>query len=113
MTTSPGSLLREARETARLTQAELAERLGVSQPSVARLEREDANPTIATLERALLATGHLLQPILASWGDGADERLLRAQLELTPAQRIEDLETMYAFARELAPAGERARGELA
>ena len=46
----PGYLLREAREAAELTQAELAKRLGVSQQAVAQTERPDANPTVALLE---------------------------------------------------------------
>ena len=41
----PGYLLREARETAGLTQQSLANRLGCSQQAVARAERFDSNPT--------------------------------------------------------------------
>ncbi len=44
---------------------------------------------------------------------GVDESLIRRQLELTPAQRLRGLETMYAQVRELALAGARSRGELA
>lgn len=35
----------------RLTQAEVAERMGVSQSTVAELERYDSNPTLRTLQR--------------------------------------------------------------
>ena len=38
-----------------LTQAEVAERMGVSQPTVAAFERYDANPTLSTLRRYALA----------------------------------------------------------
>ena len=62
----PGWLLAQARRDAGLTQAELARRLGISQPAVAQLERFDSNPRIETLERALRAVGAELV-IDASW----------------------------------------------
>lgn len=46
-----GYLLRLARESAGLTQAELAERLGISQQAVAQAERWMSNPTVAFIER--------------------------------------------------------------
>ena len=52
-----GYLLREAREAAGLTQAQLAERLECSQQAVARAERWEANPTLALVERWAAATG--------------------------------------------------------
>ena len=53
----PGYLLRLAREKARLTQRELAARMGVSQQAVASAERWDANPTVAFLRRWAEACG--------------------------------------------------------
>jgi DNA-binding XRE family transcriptional regulator len=47
---APGYQLRLARETAGLTQAEMAARLGVTQQAVARAERWDSNPTFRLLE---------------------------------------------------------------
>ena len=55
-----GSLIREARAAAGLTQQALAERAGTSQPAVARYERGAALPTLTTLERLLRACGHSL-----------------------------------------------------
>jgi transcriptional regulator with XRE-family HTH domain len=52
-----GWLLAQARREAGITQAELARRLGISQPAVAQLERNRSNPRIETLERALSAVG--------------------------------------------------------
>lgn len=46
-----GYLLRVARESAGLTQAELAKTLGVSQQAVAQAERWESNPTIAFIQR--------------------------------------------------------------
>ena len=107
----PGPLLADARRRAGLTQAELAVRLGVSQSAVAKLEREDANPTVRTLERALRATGNRIEarPALPSF----DESLIRADLELTPAERIRRLEREAAEIGPIMAAGARARGERA
>ena len=40
-----------------LTQETVAERMGVSQPTVASFERYDANPTLSTIRRYALAVG--------------------------------------------------------
>lgn len=44
-----GEDIRSARENKGLTQSELAERTGVSQPLIARIEGENADQTIDTL----------------------------------------------------------------
>jgi UDP-N-acetylglucosamine 1-carboxyvinyltransferase len=46
-----GYLLRVARESAGLTQTELAEKLGVSQQAVAQAEKWESNPTISFIQR--------------------------------------------------------------
>ena len=79
------TLVRTARRRANLTQAQLAERAGLSQAEVARLERAGSNPTAATLERLLRATGHRLEVRRL---DAVDETQLRERLELTPAERL-------------------------
>lgn len=56
----PGALLRKARTSARLSQEELARRAGTSQSAVNRYERGAAVPTLATLERLLIACGREL-----------------------------------------------------
>jgi transcriptional regulator with XRE-family HTH domain len=100
-------LLRQARQTAGLTQAELAERLGVSQPVVARLERRNSNPTWDTLLRVLRATGHDIElkrrPTSSAQLDFGQ---LRERLALTPAERLKlfldsqsGLERLQATAR--------------
>ncbi len=43
--------LAKARERAGLTQAEVARRMGTTQPAVARLERGEADPRLSTIER--------------------------------------------------------------
>jgi transcriptional regulator with XRE-family HTH domain len=108
-----GSLLAAARRRAGLTQSGLARRLRISQAAVAQLERPASNPRIATLDRALRATGAQLVIGARSLEQSVDASLIRQQLALTPEQRLRDLETAYREARELTLAGARARGELA
>jgi predicted nucleotidyltransferase/DNA-binding XRE family transcriptional regulator len=54
-------MIRRARAAAGLSQAELAERAGTSQPALARYETGVALPTLPTLERLLAACGRRLQ----------------------------------------------------
>jgi transcriptional regulator with XRE-family HTH domain len=85
---SAASLIRKARTDAAMTQAELAARAGMSQSAVARLERGSANPTIATLENVIGATGHRLILAAAPAGASFDEGQLRERLAMSPAQRL-------------------------
>jgi transcriptional regulator with XRE-family HTH domain len=112
-TSRPGRLLADARRQAGLTQAGLARRLGISQAAIARLEQPESNPRIATLDRALRATGAKLIISARPREPSIDESLIRQQLALTAAQRLNNLEVMYEQARELALAGASSRGELA
>lgn len=50
-----------ARRDAKLTQAELAEKIGTTQSAIARLEAGRVSPSIATLRRYAEATGHQLR----------------------------------------------------
>lgn len=45
------TLIKAWREHLGMTQAELAEKSGMSQPALARLEKSDANPRTATLKK--------------------------------------------------------------
>ena len=71
-----------------MTQAELAARAGMSQSAVARLERGTANPTIATLDNVIAATGHRLTLAAEPFRASFDEGQLRERLAMTPAQRL-------------------------
>lgn len=64
-------LLRDARRSAGLTQAELARRAGTSQAMVARYETGVASPTVRTLQRLLRAVGRELElsSVTAQTGD--------------------------------------------
>ena len=110
---TPDVLLRNARVAAGLTQAEVARRMGTSQPVVARLERPGANPRFATLERALRATGHRLETAGVPHDPGIDASLIRQQLEIPPDERLDVIERQLAQVRQLYLLGARQRGELA
>lgn len=99
---TPDVLLRTARREAGLTQAELARRLGVTQPTVAAWERPGANPTVRTLARALGATGRELRLGTTEVTDprtGIDASLVREHLRRTPAER---LRVLHALQRDAA-----------
>ena len=49
--------LLKTRESAKLTQKELARKLGISQPYVAKLESGEANPTLGTIGSILASLG--------------------------------------------------------
>lgn len=93
---SPSTLVKEARLSAGLTQAQLAERLGTTQPVIARLERADANPTFETVGRALDAAGFSIElrarprPL-----PEVDESQIAARLRLSPAERLRTFETSH------------------
>jgi transcriptional regulator with XRE-family HTH domain len=85
--TSAASLVRQARTRAGLTQAKLAALMGTTQSAVARLERPGSNPTVATLQSALHATGHSLG-LSAGTATGIDETQIVELLRLTPRERL-------------------------
>ena len=92
---SPATTLRKARQDAHLTQAELAERLGVTQAAVARLERPGANPTFATLQRTLQATGHQLDLHARQMRSSVDDTLIASYLRLSPAERLSAFQSSH------------------
>jgi transcriptional regulator with XRE-family HTH domain len=71
-----------------MTQAELAERAGLTQSTIARLERGGANPTVATLDKVIAATGHRLTLAAEPRRASVDERQLLERLAMTPAERL-------------------------
>jgi transcriptional regulator with XRE-family HTH domain len=92
---STGSLIREAREAEGLTQAALARRLGITQPSIARLEAAGDEVTVATLQRALNAMGRALVLQVVKRPSSVDETLLYGTLALTADERLRQFESWY------------------
>lgn len=111
---SPSVLVKSARKSAGLTQAELAERAGVTQSVIARMERGGGNPTFLTLERVLHAAGHRLELSAVHQGlRTVDETLIAQQLALSPAERIRALDAHLATADMLLNARVRHREQHA
>jgi transcriptional regulator with XRE-family HTH domain len=110
---SPPALTRHARQSAGLTQAQLAERLGTTQSAIARLERHGSNPRVDTLERVLSACGFELAIDLRPRRSSIDETLVARQLRLTPGERILSFERSYANVREVALAAQKSLGRVA
>lgn len=103
------SVVRDVRLAEGLTQAQLARRLGITQPSVARMEAAGDQITLATLRRALNAMGRGLVLQAVQNEPSYDESLLRSTLRLEPRQRMAQFSRFYSFAQEMRAAGVRAR----
>ncbi len=92
------TIVLKARERAGLSQQELAARARTSQPALARLESEQANPTVATLERIVAAAGFQLRyelvpleqpgPIVQAYKQDVDRTLIRENLRRSIDDRL-------------------------
>ena len=80
--------LRQARRAAGLTQRDLANRAGVAQPAIARIESGGVVPRVDTLDHLLRACGHNLQ-VATRAGTGVDRSVIRQLLRLTPRERLD------------------------
>jgi transcriptional regulator with XRE-family HTH domain len=94
------TLIRQVRVRSGLTQRELATRLGKAQATIARLEREGANPTLATLDEAMHATGHRLELRAVPVRAEVNEEQILDHLRLTPAERAHAHDAAYDGLRE-------------
>lgn len=97
------ALLREARGRAGLSQRALAERSGVGQPEIARIENGRQEPGFDRLERLVHSAGFDLEIRLVR-RDDHDVRLIREMLARSPGARLESLEEQaefFAAAREV------------
>ncbi len=107
---SAASIVRDARRAAGLTQAELARRMGTTQSAVARLEREGANPRLATLREAVRATGRHLDVVVDDYPPGSiDAALTESHVRVAPAERLRSFVASRNNIRDLARAADRSR----
>lgn len=113
-------LIQQARQRSRLTQRELAERAGMSQPAIANLERGTANPTLDTLVRCAAAAGFDIQfelvprqtpadAVTRRYMRDVDRSLLRENLKTPVSQRLRALGEWQEAGRELERATRTAR----
>ena len=106
---SPGSIVKQAREAAGLSQTQLAERIGTTQSAVARLESPRSNPRVETLDRAVAATGQRVT-VSVEPGFRLDESLIASALRLEPRERLRRFASAYASARNLSKAARKSLG---
>lgn len=102
-----GEIIKEARQRARLSQQELAERLGTTQSVITRWETGRRSPTFETLVRAVRACG-LKIAITLGRPDPDHELFMRENRRLTPAQRLEQMTKQSAGLDELLASKKRA-----
>jgi transcriptional regulator with XRE-family HTH domain len=89
MKLEPGRLLREARTRHGLSQQRLARRAGTTQSAISRIEQERISPTVQTLGELLNLMGEELVLTAERRDTGVDLALNRANLQLTPEQRVQ------------------------
>jgi transcriptional regulator with XRE-family HTH domain len=87
---SGGDVILMARRRARLTQRELASRLGCRQATIARWERGDRQPAFQDVQQVVGACGLRLDAHLSS-EDRSWWPQIAVQLERTPAERVRRL----------------------
>jgi transcriptional regulator with XRE-family HTH domain len=97
-----------ARRSAGMSQRQLAEKSGIPQPTIARIESGKQMPRADTLDRLLRACGWELDMTLRR-GLGEDRSLIKSWLALTPEERAERGAAYGRFADELRRAGRAAR----
>ena len=83
---SAGSILREARLRAGLTQRDLARRASVPQPAISRIERGHVSPRLDTLDVLLRGCGLALD-LVERPGMSVDRTLIRERLGLSMVER--------------------------
>ena len=108
---SAASILTQARLNAGLTQRQLAERVGTSQPAIARLEAGLVSPTLDTVKRVAAAAGYELRvelaplpgpdPVIEAYKRDVDRSLLRENLRRTVDERLRSLDDLRRLGDEL------------
>ena len=86
-----GTLIRQARTRAGLSQGELSQRSGKDRAQIARWERDAVTPSLETLRELLQACGYDLDLALVPYR-GPDVKLdkrLEKSLEQTPQERLQ------------------------
>jgi len=81
------SLVRTARRRKGLTQRELADRSGISQPMISSIEQGLQDPRYSTLVRILAAVNQELN-VVERAGGGVDRTQFVESLRLSPLQRL-------------------------
>ena len=83
-----GRMVRNARRRAGLTQRELAAKAGITQETIARIERGRVDPRLGTLDRLLEGCEFGLE-VMPRLGIGIDRSQIRQRLDLSHGERLE------------------------
>lgn len=87
-----GTLIREARLRAGLSQGELSERSGKDRAQIARWERDVVQPSFETLRELVRACGFELDlALVPQERDAEAEATLRESLDQTPQERLQEM----------------------
>lgn len=87
-----GVLIRNARKRAGLTQAELAQRVGIQRQQIARWEGDQVEPGLSTLRRVLRGCGYDLDVTLKPHTESQErDEQLEENLKLSPQERLTQL----------------------
>ncbi|MEO4030082.1 helix-turn-helix transcriptional regulator [Chromobacterium vaccinii] len=100
-----GANIAEARKRAGLAQKVVAERIGMETESLSRIERGNALPGLATLDRLADILGISLQQLLSGASVGLSSLAATVQEEIAPlddADRLFVVEQIRALSRKLA-----------
>jgi transcriptional regulator with XRE-family HTH domain len=95
-TMNGGQFVREARLRAGLTQRQLAQATGLSQPTIARIESGTVQSTFAQVNRLVAACGFELRAGLRP-ADDSDWALARTNLGLDPDARVRQHQAAVRF----------------
>ena len=95
-----GELIKEARKRGGLSQRELAEQLGTTQPVIARWETGKRSPTFERVVEAVRACGFDLAARIVA-RDDQHALLVNETLKMTPRERLEKLSRSRAAFEEL------------
>jgi transcriptional regulator with XRE-family HTH domain len=93
---APGEVIHDARRHARLSQAELARRIGTTQSALSRWERGHDEPRLSRLADVLRACG-VRARIVFDDADSVDRSQIRQQLALSPAERLASVTNISRF----------------
>ena len=110
---SCGQFLRSVRLRHGLGQSELADRAGMDQSAISRIERDVVSPSLETLDRLMKAMGEALMLSTIRLSDsvpGGSNQSVRETLDdfhgLTPEERLEQAAKLSEIATELAAGAE-------
>lgn len=101
-----GTVLREARFRAGLTQRELARLADMPQPAISRIERDRVSPRLDTLDELLRAC-RLALDLIDRPGRDVDRSLIRERLRLSVAERARLAATEWNRAQTFRPGADR------